>query len=325
MPACRVNALPVEPVRPVVDVHGQFRSEASGLALPVSHQRHRAQHQRRAQWRRAVGRRPECPTGAASSGVASAPGTLVDQQREKLGRLPEAHVVGQAGPETELAQEGEPAEPPFLIGAELAGESVGGRNGLELRSSAPASRSPSQPSAATSTTGRSPGPCSSPSADRRTSPADMTSPVAPRFPTAVMAAERSSSCSSTHWPRTRTSGCFSRASWRSSVSPSVSSPSTASQRMSHSPSRPMAPVEVPPFELVRALSRSPSLLLDERHHGGASTPNPASSRRGARRGGTSGCPRRRSLVGGRRRRGQDPSEGTRRAAWPRPRRRCSSG
>ena len=37
----------------------------------------------------------------------------------------------------------------------------------------------------------------------------------------------------------------------------------------------------PPFELVRALSRSPSLVLDERHHGGANTPNPASSKTGA--------------------------------------------
>jgi len=58
-------------------------------------------------------------------------GPLVDEQREKLGRLAQSHVVGQAGPETELAQEAEPGEPTFLIGPEFAGESIGRRRGLE--------------------------------------------------------------------------------------------------------------------------------------------------------------------------------------------------
>ena len=63
---------------------------------------------------------------AASVGVGAF-GPSRDQQREKLRRLPQSHVVGQARPETELAQEGEPPEPTFLIGAELAGESFGSR------------------------------------------------------------------------------------------------------------------------------------------------------------------------------------------------------
>ena len=59
------------------------------------------------------------------------PGTLVDQQREELRCLAQSHVVGQARPETELAQKGEPSESAFLIRAELAGESIGRRGGLE--------------------------------------------------------------------------------------------------------------------------------------------------------------------------------------------------
>ena len=43
----------------------------------------------------------------------------------------------------------------------------------------------------------------------------------------------------------------------------------------------MVPADARPSELVRALSRRPSLALEERHHGGAITPNPASSRSGA--------------------------------------------
>ena len=50
-------------------------------------------------------------------GVTSRSGTLVDQQREKLRRLPQSHVVGQARPESELAQKGEPPESTFLIRA----------------------------------------------------------------------------------------------------------------------------------------------------------------------------------------------------------------
>ena len=88
----------------------------------------------------------------------------------------------------------------------------------------------------------------------------------------------------------------------------------------------MAPVELPPLELDRALSRRPSLVFDERHHGGAKTPNPASSNRGA--------PSRRKLrmpvasvvySQGAAEASARPSGGTSRAAWPSPRRRCSSG
>ena len=63
--------------------------------------------------------------------MGSGPGTLIDQQREKLCCLPQAHVVGQTRTETELAQKGQPPESTFLIRAELAGESIGRRSGLE--------------------------------------------------------------------------------------------------------------------------------------------------------------------------------------------------
>src|SRR5664280_552967 len=96
--------------------------------------------------------------------------------------------------------------------------------------------------------------------------------------------------------------------------------------MSQRPSSPMVPVEAAIFELVRALSRRARCALEERHHGGAITPNPASSRTGA--------PSRRnarmpvaSVVWsqGAISASAGPSEGTSRAARPRPRRRCSSG
>jgi hypothetical protein len=59
-------------------------------------------------------------------------GTLVDQQCEELGRLPESHVVGEARAETEVTQEGEPTEPALLIRAQLPGKAVRCRNGPEL-------------------------------------------------------------------------------------------------------------------------------------------------------------------------------------------------
>ncbi len=79
------------------------------LPLPVADERHRAEDEGRS--RRA--------------------GALFQQQSEKLGRLPETHVVGQAGSETECAQEREPPEPALLVGPQLADEAVGGRSGLQ--------------------------------------------------------------------------------------------------------------------------------------------------------------------------------------------------
>ncbi len=194
------------------------------------------------------------------------------------------------------------------------------------RSSAPARSSPSHPSASTAATGRSPDVGASPIAVRNTSPADIRSPSLPLFSTAAIAAEMSSSRSSTHWPRKRTRGCLRRANSLRSASPILSSPRTTSQSISHSPSRPMDVTTPAPIGWVLAFSRRLMRALEDRHQGGASTPNPACSRIGAL------LPRKKSApaesincsVGVAAVRAE-PSEGTRRAARPRPRRRCSSG
>ena len=74
--------------------------KAGHLALPVAHQRGRADHQRR----RHVGLLP----------------SVVQQQRDGLDRLAQAHVVGQAGAKAPAPQEGQPGEAAHLIGPQLA-------------------------------------------------------------------------------------------------------------------------------------------------------------------------------------------------------------
>ena len=102
----------VEPIGPVVHVHRQVRGEARRLALPVADERHRADDEGRA-------------------GGTGGTGPLVDQQGEELRRLPEPHVVGQAGPEAEVAEEGQPPEAALLVGTELPGEPIRGGQGLQ--------------------------------------------------------------------------------------------------------------------------------------------------------------------------------------------------
>ena len=266
----------------MMDVHRQLRSETSGFAPSVSHQRHWAQDERRAQ------SGPRCSTSRAG-GARLAPahrcdigsGTLVDQQREKLRRLPQSHVVGQARPETELAQKGEPRESTFLIRPELAGESIGRRSGLEPPVLGTGEQV-AEPAVCRHFDDRqSPGPCSNPSADRRTSPADMTSPVDSPLPNRgdggrELLAMQLHPLAAAH------------ARAAASIEPADGARSARGVIAQYCfPADVTQPVEtdgageVPPFEPVRALSRSPSLLLDERHHGGANTPNPASSKRGA--------------------------------------------
>ena len=86
-------------------MHPQVRGEPRRLALPVADQRHRAHQQ---------------------GGPGRAPGR---DERQQLDRLAQAHVVGQDAAEAELAEEGQPGKPAFLVGAQLAGEARGRRHG----------------------------------------------------------------------------------------------------------------------------------------------------------------------------------------------------
>jgi hypothetical protein len=86
----------------VSEVHdAQFRREARGLARPVEDQRPRHDHERRlARARRVAAPRLE--------------------HRQHHDGLAQAHVVGQAATEAEIAQEAHPAERLALIVTQLA-------------------------------------------------------------------------------------------------------------------------------------------------------------------------------------------------------------
>ena len=57
------------------------------------------------------------------------PPGLVRDERQQLDRLAQAHVVGQDAAQAELAEEGQPGKPAFLVGAQLAGEARGRGHG----------------------------------------------------------------------------------------------------------------------------------------------------------------------------------------------------
>ena len=101
-----------QPLRSVMDVDPQCRSECRRLVLPVSHHRHRADQQRR--------RRPWV--------VGVFPGL----QREHLDRLAQAHVVGEAGAEPDAGHEGQVVEPALLVGPKGRQEVVGRGDGPQL-------------------------------------------------------------------------------------------------------------------------------------------------------------------------------------------------
>ena len=89
------------------------------LAHPVRHDARRRDHQKRTDVR------------VADAGMAD--------ERERLQRLPEAHVVGQNPAELQVPERGEPAEPVALVGAQLCGQHgrrhmLGERLELEQRS-----------------------------------------------------------------------------------------------------------------------------------------------------------------------------------------------
>ncbi len=94
---------------PVMDHNRQPRGEASQLPFPVPQHRYGAHHQ--------------CRAGA---GVGEHGG-------DHLCGLPEPHVVGQAGAESEPAQERHPADPSLLVGAELRLEPIRGGHRRDSR------------------------------------------------------------------------------------------------------------------------------------------------------------------------------------------------
>ena len=99
--------------------HAQLRREARRLLLPVEDQRPRHHHQRRRH--RGV---PPARVGAAGL-----------QQRQHLGGLAHAHVVGQAAAEGEAPQEVHPAQALALVIAQLPDETLrlrGGGDTLKL-------------------------------------------------------------------------------------------------------------------------------------------------------------------------------------------------
>ena len=84
----------------------QARRETLQLPLPVAQQRHRRHHQ-----------------GGGRERVG-------EQGGDQLGGLTQAHVIGQAGPQPQLAEEHQPAKAPLLIGPQLTGETSGAGQGF---------------------------------------------------------------------------------------------------------------------------------------------------------------------------------------------------
>ena len=214
-----------------------------------------------------------------TSSVGLAP-ALAGDQRQQLDRLAQAHVVGEDAAEPELAQEGQPGEPALLVRPQLTGEASGrghrpqppvGLTGQQVAQPAVGVH-PDQRDLLV----RPPGPPSP-----RPSPAVSASAavIVPAWLRSrnFSAAFRCASSSSTHWPRSRTSGTFSRASSASSSGSSASSPTATSYRKSTRSPRPNratpAPADEPAVLRDRVVSFSPSLAL--RTQSGSSTPNPA--------------------------------------------------
>ena len=92
-------------------------------------------------------------------GAAVPADPLREQQRERLRSLAQAHVVGQDAAEAEPGQEVQPGQATFLVRPQGSGERRSGVGTGVSRSAAwPEMRSPSMPSASTSTSGRSSSP-----------------------------------------------------------------------------------------------------------------------------------------------------------------------
>ncbi len=173
-------------------------------------------------------------------------------------------------PDRKLSQ----ASPRSWYGRSVASRPGGVASGVSRRSACPDSRSPSAPSASTASSGSS----SSLWTISRSRSAALASPV--RLPsTARNAALSCLSSSSTHWPRTLTSGTLSRASSASSSSLIVSSPTARSTRKSSSSAMPKPWPAAADCVLVLVVSFSPSRVRPAQR--GSCTPNPAACSSGA--------------------------------------------
>ena len=100
---------PAPAVRAVVRQHGQVRREPGGLPLPVVDHR--------------------CWTDQQVGPVVALLAVQL-QGGQGLDGLAQAHVVGQAGSQSPVPQEGQPRAAQLLVGPELAGEVPGGLHPL---------------------------------------------------------------------------------------------------------------------------------------------------------------------------------------------------
>ena len=191
----------------VVDVHPQLRGEPGGLPLPVADQRHRADQQARA---------------AALARIAWRPGSSASSCTV----LPRPMSSARTPPSPARLQEVQPGQAARLVRPQRAAE--GRRHGDRRPAAArrrPDSRSPSQPSAVDALDRqRRRRRVSRPSPSRSSSPDAALAGAADQLQPA--ASRRASS--STHCPRSRTSGAFSSASSASSSAVSTSSPTARS-------------------------------------------------------------------------------------------------
>ncbi len=146
--------------------------------------------------------------------------------------------------------------PRCWYGRSVPSKPIGVSIGSRRWSACPDSRSPSHPSASTADSGSSPRSPSAPIAAPNTSAAVIVPDCLPSRN--FSAALRCRSSSSTHWPRTRTSGTLSLASSASSSGESTSSPTARSYRKDTRSSMPnwlcLAEADEPPTMTGRSAS-----------------------------------------------------------------------
>ena len=178
----------------VVHVDPQARREPGGLLLPVADQRHRAD--------RAASAPGVAPSVALGRAAATGSARSCRGPCRRPGCRPARAGRGSCSQD----------RPRSWYGRSVPWKPAGVGIGVSRSAACPESRSPSMPSASTSTSGRS----SSPPSTTCCSTSPAVSSPSRRRPTALSAALSCRSSSSTHCPRTRTSGTLSRASSASS-------------------------------------------------------------------------------------------------------------
>ena len=188
------NALPRARSAPWWTCTRRSRGEPGRLPLPVADQRHRADQQRRvAVAGRVVGR-------AAPAAGPSCPGPC----RRRARRRARARC-----------RKSSQARPRSWYGRSVPAKPSASADRASRCSASPDSRSPSQPSASTPSTGRPPGPSSSDGRARSRSPTVSCPSPAEQLQSRGQAT--ASGSSSTHWPRSRTSGVLERGQRRQLV------------------------------------------------------------------------------------------------------------